>query len=177
MFGRMPGPVPMILALDVHYEGRGARAVGLGFADWSDATPQGHVTVEIGAVEPYAPGQFYLRELPCLLAVIGEYAQPPEVVIVDGYVWLGADRRRGLGAHLHDALGGDIPVIGVAKTRFRDTPSETEVLRGQSRHPLHVTAAGMDPATARDRIGRMHGPYRIPTLLAAVDRLARTGRP
>jgi len=38
---------------------------------------------------------------------------------------------------------------------------------------LYVTAAGMRLQEAADRIQRMHGPHRIPTLLKRVDTLAR----
>jgi deoxyribonuclease V len=38
-----------------------------------------------------------------------------------------------------------------------------------------VTAVGIDLAEAARRLGEMHGPYRIPTLLKRVDRLCREG--
>ena len=123
--------------------------------------------------EAYVPGAFYKRELPLLLAVLGEVAPPPTVVVVDGYVWLGADRARGLGAHLFDALGSTIPVIGVAKTRYRDDTWSAQVRRGQSRSPLYVTAAGLDGADPAALVASMHGAHRIPTLLQQADRAAR----
>ncbi|MGC1955675.1 MAG: endonuclease V, partial [Gammaproteobacteria bacterium] len=91
----------------------------------------------------------------------------------DGYVYLGSKRRPGLGTHLFDAVGQRIPVIGVAKTLFRDTPEATAVFRGQSTRPLYVTAAGVPDELARQRIRGMHGGHRIPTLLQRVDRLCR----
>jgi len=48
------------------------------------------------------------------------------------------------------------------------------VLRGDSRRPLYVTAAGLDPAAAALHVRSMHGPFRIPTLLKRVDQLCRT---
>ena len=56
-------------------------------------------------VAAYVPGQFYRRELPCLLAVFGLVRQPLEIILIDGYVWLDAQGMPGLGGHLFDALG------------------------------------------------------------------------
>ncbi|WP_051332714.1 endonuclease V [Cucumibacter marinus] len=162
------------LALDVDYrEEGGAVAAGVLFADWTDHGPQKVLTARCAEVAPYRPGYLFERELPCLMAVIEQLESLPDAVVIDGYVTLGADRRDGLGAHLHHALGGAVPVIGVAKNRFRDTPPETEVLRGRSGHPLYVTAIGMDEAEARQHIADMHGPYRLPTLLRLADRACR----
>jgi deoxyribonuclease V len=94
------------------------------------------------------------------------------VIIIDGYVWLGA-QRPGLGAHLYESLQRRAAVIGVAKTRFVRAEPARMVLRGRSRSPLYVTAAGMDLAEAASHIRAMHGPYRIPTLLKRADQLSR----
>ncbi len=164
----------MHLAMDVDYRpGGGAVAAGLLFADWSSATATQTLIRRIATVQPYRPGQFYQRELPCLLALLEASPIRPETLLIDGYAALGPERRAGLGARLHEALGGAIPVIGVAKTRFHEAPAETEILRGGSLKPLYVTSAGLEEAKARDLIRAMHGAHRIPTLLAAVDRACR----
>lgn len=163
-----------ILAVDVDYRPDGGGvAAGVVFANWTSAEVERIVTKAIEAVRPYQSGRFYERELPCILELLSEAAIEPDVVVIDGYVWLGPDRRPGLGAHLFTALNGEIPIIGVAKTRFADTPAETEVFRGRSRRPLYVTSAGIEAATARDGIASMHGRHRIPTHLSAVDRACR----
>lgn len=166
----------MKLAVDVHYGGD-ARAVAAGvlLADWASATIVGTETLAFDAVAPYRPGAFYERELPCLLALLDRIGDRPDAIVIDGYVTLGAEARDGLGAHLHAALGGAIPVIGVAKSRFAGTPADAEVYRGGSRQPLSVTSRGIAPGTARSLIAAMHGPHRIPTLLGAVDRACREG--
>lgn len=164
----------MLLAMDVDYRTDGsAAAAGLLFESWTAEHGARLVTRRIAGVAPYRPGHFYERELPCLLALLEELTAPPETIVVDGYVWLGPERRPGLGAHLHAALQGSIPVIGVAKTRFAGTPTEAELLRGASQRPLYVTAAGLDTETAKARIAAMHGRHRVPTLLAEVDRACR----
>src|SRR5438477_505234 len=81
--------------------------------------------------------------------------------------------RRSPGAHAHAAFG--IPVIGVAKTRFRTATHAVEVLRGRSARPLFVTAAGMPAAQAASLVRRMAGPFRLPDALRRADALARTG--
>ena len=101
-----------------------------------------------------------------------ERMPPLDIVIVDGYVWLGPDRP-GLGWHLHAARGG--VVVGVAKTRF-DGATAREVIRGGSTRPLFVTAIGIDPALAAEHVRQMHGDHRIPTLLGLADSLARGHR-
>ena len=95
------------------------------------------------------------------------------VALVDGYVWVGAARRPGLGAHLHGALGGGVAVVGVAKSRYRGTPDARPVRRGGSARPLPVTAVGMAPELAAERVRSMHGEHRLPTLLRRVDQLCR----
>lgn len=168
----------MNIAIDVDYRADGcAVAAGILFPDWASATIAETVIRTVPAVAPYTPGRFFERELPCLLAVIAALPAPPATVVIDGHAVLDAAGRPGLGAHLFAALGGTIPVIGVAKTRFRDTPAEAAVLRGGSSKPLYVTAVGLDAALARARIRDMHGAHRIPTILAAADRACRTAGP
>lgn len=123
-------------------------------------------------VAPYVPGEFRDRELPCLTAVLDGLR--PEVVLVDGYVWLDADGRKGLGAWLYEAIG--VPVVGVAKTAFHGSPHARHVLRGQSRVPLYVTAVGIDPDEAAAGVAAMHGAHRLPTLLTLADHTARGGQ-
>jgi len=83
--------------------------------------------------------------------------------------------RAGLGRHLADALaarGVNALVVGVAKTRFAGAEA-LEVCRGASASPLFVTAAGVASDVAANDVRRMHGDYRVPTLLRRVDTLAR----
>ena len=98
---------------------------------------------------------------------------PADCIVIDGYVYLGKEKKAGLGKHLSDMLEGKIPIIGVAKNAFADTPEYTELLRGKSRKPLFITAEGMDTEIAKQCIGNMHGRNRIPTLLKRADQLCR----
>lgn len=162
----------MLACLDVDYRTDVTVAACVLFREWADATEAAHV-LELGPpAEPYEPGQFFRRELPHLLKVLASVQEPLEVLLIDGYVWLDAERP-GLGAHLYEALGRRLPVIGVAKTAFHSSHLAVPVLRGQSQRPLFVTAVGLDASTAAQYLQRMHGDSRLPTLLKRVDRLCR----
>ncbi len=161
----------MIACVDVDYRDAEARAACVLLRDWADADSAGVYVERLTGVAPYEPGQFYRRELPCLLAVLAKVKGALDAVVVDGYVWLGAGRP-GLGAHLYEALGRAVPVLGVAKTRFAGAAAEA-VVRGTSRRPLFVTAAGMDLADAAAHVRDMHGPFRVPTMLRKVDQFCR----
>lgn len=161
----------MKVAVDVQYHDDHAIAAAVAFADWKDAVASYATTAEIPSPAAYEPGAFWKRELPAVLAVLNDLPFDPELVIVDAYVDLGPDRP-GMGRRLHDAIG--VPVIGVAKTHFQGAEA-VEVSRGGSSRPLYVTAAGTDAEAAAALIRGMHGNARLPTLLAAVDQLARRG--
>ncbi len=169
-----------IALLDVHYQGAGAHAACLLADSWESESLAAGYTRDIEAVEPYEPGNFYLRELPCLLAVLELLPSQPQAVIIDGYVWLAPGDRPGLGARLYEALERSAPVVGIAKTAFAGIESCTNVmpvLRGTSRRPLFVTAAGMSAEAAAEHVRRMAGPHRIPELVRLADRLSRSGTP
>jgi deoxyribonuclease V len=164
----------MIACIDVGYEQDCARVACVTFEDWEDALPTREYLLNIDKVEPYVPGEFYRRELPCIQAILDQLDDRPDFVVIDGYVWLDAKQTKGLGGHLYEALGGTVPVIGVAKTPFATATCAVEVLRGSSSRPLYVTASGIDQRTAADHVRRMDGPDRIPKLLKRVDRLSRS---
>jgi len=162
----------MLVCLDVSYSDNSACAAGVTFRDWSDAKPLDENVVRIQNVEPYQPGQFYRRELPCLLAVL-QTLRAIDSAIIDGYVWLGGESRPGLGAHLYEALNQKVAVIGVAKTKFHSADRVSEVIRGSSKRPLFITAVGIQQAIAAEHVRSMHGDNRLPTLLARADFLSR----
>jgi deoxyribonuclease V len=152
-------------AVDVHYLSTGgARAAAVLAADATFAHVLAERTVALPQVLPYRPGQFYLRELPPLRAVLDDLSGLG-LLVVDGYADLDPRGRPGLGARAHAEFG--IPVIGVAKSRFRTATHAVPVLRGSSARPLFVTAAGMHAADAADLVRRMTGRYRLPDASAA----------
>jgi deoxyribonuclease V len=159
--------------VDVHYKGSEAVAAAVIFPNWNSESER-HVHVEnLFIEEAYVPGQFYKRELPCLLAVLARIKGPLSTIVVDGYVALGKEKRAGLGLYLYQALEEATPVIGVAKNYFSGTPAESKIYRGQSQRPLWITAAGVDVEYAKRAIRTMHGNHRLPHMLKRVDQLCR----
>jgi deoxyribonuclease V len=131
-------------------------------------------TEVLADVLPYWPGEFYLRELPPIRAVLGGLSDLG-LLVVDGYTDLDPGGRPGLGAHAHAEFG--IPVIGVAKSAFRTATHAVPVLRGTSARPLFVTAAGMPRDEAAELVRHMAGQHRLPNAIRRADTLARTGLP
>jgi deoxyribonuclease V len=163
----------VIACLDVDYRDDHAMAACVLASDWAAASGAQRLVERVVDVAPYVPGRFFERELPCLRAVMARVTTALTAVIVDGYVWLDDAGRPGLGAHLWESMYRAVPVVGVAKTTFRGSTFAEAVQRGRARRPLWVTAAGIDPREAARRVQGMHGPHRVPTLLAEVDRLCR----
>ena len=162
-------------AVDVHYLSTGgARSAAVLAADPVFAHVLAERTALVPRVPPYRPGEFYRRELPPLRAVL-DGLSGLSLLVVDGYADLDPGGRPGLGAHAHAEFG--IPVIGVAKSRFRTATHAVAVMRGSSVRPLFVTSAGMHRADAADLVRRMAGRYRLPDALRRADTLARAGQP
>jgi deoxyribonuclease V len=171
----------MYAAIDVDYRIDHAAAAAVVFGDAAADRAVVERVVRVEGIADYEPGAFYKRELPCALAVLQALRSDGvdvDTVLVDGHVWLGPGTP-GLGARLFQSLlderGVAIPVIGVAKTSWHDRAAHVEVVRGGAK-PLWVSAAGVDVAVAADLVQRLHGPYRLPTLLTRADRLARDAR-
>ena len=165
---------PLITFVDVSYSGSMAFAACVTIDSWKNtARRKVYLTGPIPVTEPYRPGQFYRRELPCILRALEALPCEPNTVVVDGYVWTAAGKP-GLGAELHDALGDSTAVIGVAKNPFRGAEDVSiEVRRGSSSRPLYVTAIGLPLATAAQRIHEMSGAHRIPELVRLADAEAK----
>lgn len=164
----------MIAILDAAYADTSSAAACVLSNDGSDPVASSELIHRAGPPAAYQPGEFFRRERPLLLALINSLPTKPDMLVIDGYVWLDGQGRPGLGAHLHEAFGRALPVIGVGKTRFADADQwAAPILRGASTSPLYITAAGLPLEAAVQAIQLMHGPSRIPTLIARADRLAR----
>jgi deoxyribonuclease V len=161
----------LFVAVDVHYlDESSARAAAVVAHDQRFSSIAATETAVVPVDAVYRPGQFYLRELPPLRAVIPRSAGLA-LIVVDGYVDLDASGRPGLGAHVHADVG--VPVIGVAKTPFRTATHAAQVVRARSVRPLFVTAAGMTIADAAQLVKQMAGRFRLPDAIKLADRLAR----
>ncbi|WP_298426328.1 endonuclease V [uncultured Kordia sp.] len=165
----------MIIATDIHYKETYAKAVCVAF-QWEDAIPKKVYTATIDDVAPYVPGEFYKRELPCILKVLEQVdLETTEAIIVDGHVFVHDNKKYGLGAYLWEALDKKVPIIGVAKKSFINTKNvSTPVLRGSSEKPLFVSCIGIDKENVLEKINLLHGEHRMPTILKLLDAVTKT---
>ncbi|WP_230661055.1 endonuclease V [Psychrobacter sp. I-STPA10] len=165
------------LILDVHYQEENGKIIahvaGVRFQGIEQNQILAEYQTTVSDVAPYESGQFYKREMPCLLALIEQVSQPYDVIIIDGYVWLDGVQKAGLGKYLYDHLNDKKPIIGIAKNQFCDISDEYAVWRGRSKHPLYVTSIGIDTLQAKDMVSKLAGEHRIPTIVTHVDRLGR----
>ncbi len=97
------------------YSDTGAIAAAVTIRDWADATPLATYSVTIPKVEEYVPGEFYKRELPCIQAVLAQLPSTPDTLVIDGYVWLDDQGKKGLGARLYDDLDARIQLSELPK--------------------------------------------------------------
>ena len=165
----------MILAFDTYYFENKAKTVCVQFDDWESEETAVILTETIEGVAEYISGEFYKRELPCIMSLLSQIDLANiTTIIVDGFVFLDDDGKKGLGAHLYDELKAKIPVIGVAKRDFATINKlRKEVYRGESKSPLFVTAIGMELDVAAQRIQHMQGDFRMPALLKQLDQETR----
>lgn len=164
----------MILAFDTYYFDNKAKTVCISFENWSDEENYKVYTEIIESKEDYKSGEFYKRELPCILSLLNKIAiKNITTIIIDGFVFLDDYKRLGLGGHLYNQLN-DIPIIGVAKTNFATLEkNKRELFRGKSIKPLYITSIGIDIEKAKNLIKNMNGQNRIPTLLKKLDTLTK----
>ncbi len=162
----------MLTAVDSAYAENRCVTAAIAFENWGDGVPVESIRNITDVKAPYRPGEFYQRELPPILEILKLIPWKPSLILIDGYVWLDADRP-GLGARLYESLRRAVPVVGVAKSPFRQNLAAVPINRGKSRTPLFITSAGIDPARAAEMVKSMHGQFRIPTLLKLVDLLSK----
>ncbi|MFJ2986226.1 endonuclease V [Collimonas sp. NPDC087041] len=163
----------MILAVDVAYFENVAIAGGVFFESWDSEKILYESVCRVDGVASYIPGNFFLRELPCIKKLLEKNSIKIDCIVIDGYVTLGVDQLPGLGMKLWEDIGGKIPIIGVAKTGFFGTPENTKIYRGNSSKPLFITTVGIKLDDAKYNILKMKGKFRIPDFLKAVDHLSR----
>ncbi len=165
----------MFVAVDTYYYDNKAKTIAITFNNWEDSNYSKHYSQELEISEEYIPGEFYKRELPCILSMLKNFdLNFIKAIVIDGYVFLDDFDTYGLGGHLYESLNRKIPVIGVAKTNFApNKENKVELLRGKSMKPLYITSIGIDIEEAKKNISKMFGEYRIPTLLKELDKLTK----
>lgn len=178
-YSRMISESTVCLILDVFYFEKDnqtfANVAGIRFRGGKDFEIYSEHTMIVENVAPYESGQFYKREMPCLLALIEKINQtklPYQVIIIDGFVHL-ADDKAGLGKHLYDNLSDKKPIIGIAKNPFYGIDDSHAVYRGTSKHPLYVTTQDFELPIAKDWVKNLQGHFRLPDIVNQVDKLSR----
>ncbi|MCX8110195.1 MAG: endonuclease V [Syntrophorhabdaceae bacterium] len=161
----------MKAVIDVHYSKDRSIAACVVFKQWQDSIPFDFKRIILPPAEDYYPGQFYRRELPCLLSVLEKTGYLLETIIIDGYVHL--KKGKGLGMYLFESLPYVSNIIGVAKNPLKIAHQFTPIMRGKSRRPLFISSIGCSIEYAVNSIVSMHGDFRIPTLLKIADALTR----
>jgi deoxyribonuclease V len=162
----------MIAIFDVDYTNDSAVTACVCFENWSDENSSKDLIETTFDVAPYESGSFYKRELPCIISLITKHNLKPNIIVVDGYVWL-EEEKIGLGGHLFKELDEKIPIIGVAKRSYADHSKLRKVFRGQSQNPLYITAIGIDVDESGGFIENMFGEFRLPNLIKRADQLCR----
>lgn len=165
----------MNLAFDTYYFGDKAKTVCIAFNNWTDSEVQYIYEEVLENIEAYKSGEFYKRELPCILSLLRKIpVNDVNVIVIDGFVYLDDHNKYGLGGHMYESLEQKIPIIGVAKSNFATImQNKRQVIRGKSLKPLYITAIGIDIDKASELIKTMHGEFRMPTLLKRLDSLTR----
>ena len=181
------------LATDTYYYKDRAKTVGIIFNSWEDSEPAEiiHSWLSADKYGPYIPGEFYKRELPCIINLFKEHnidLKEFDTIILDGLARLPGSSTEGLGAHLEDKIQELWPdldfydrpsIMGIAKTKFGDVendPGTSVVHRGTAKTPLYVNTTWhlMSSADAAENLKKMHGDNRIPTLLKLLDRATKS---
>jgi deoxyribonuclease V len=165
----------MILCFDTYYFENKAKTVCLAFKEWTSSDKFEIYSEILEGIEDYIPGEFYRRELPCILSLLRNIDLTNiEVIVIDGFVFLDDNNSLGLGGHLYHSIESRIPIIGVAKTNYASIENNKRALvRGKSKKPLFITCVGLDLDKAVAYIKSMAGDYRIPTLLKYLDTLTK----
>ncbi|MDH6253612.1 deoxyribonuclease V [Chryseobacterium sp. H1D6B] len=165
----------MIYAFDTYYYDEYAKTICISFEDWTSEKESEIYSEETSIISVYESGAFFKRELPCILSLLSKIElKEGDIVIVDGYVTLNDEGKKGLGGYLYEALEQNYPVIGIAKNGFSSPdPRRRNVYRGESKTPLFVTSMGIDVDEIKDSVEKMYGSYRIPALLKKLDQLTR----
>ena len=161
----------MKLIIDVSYKGTQAKVVGGFFETWSDTSLMQISSKIVDDVAEYVSGEFYKRELPCILEFLEDMdLQEIDLIIIDGFIYLDDGGKKGLGAYLYESMALAIPIIGVAKSKFyNNNKLVKEIFRGQSKNGIYISAIGIDLDAASAPVQTMSGDFRLPELIKKVD--------
>jgi len=176
----------MILALDSYYKADICNTSLVVFKYLDSDKPLYTDTIYTKVTSDYIPGEFYKRELPGIIKILEKLKNEKldiwndiTFIITDSFITLKNDDNEwdGLGAYLDKYLksnGENKTIWGVAKSNFgRCYEISKATFRGKSSKPLYVQVTNNCIKLAVWAVQKMHGEYRIPTMLKLVDQLSR----
>jgi deoxyinosine 3'endonuclease (endonuclease V) len=175
----------VIIAIDTFYESdEKAFTVGVLFNSWQDKVPSSIISVTSeNNFGPYIPGQFYKRELPCILDLLKNLdLSKLDFIVLDGFLRLkdsNGNVHDGLGLHLKKKLNmPQLKLIGVAKSLYCkcDEISVKLYRNKEVTKPLFIQGEGISNQLAANLIYSMDGNYRLPTLLKILDKETKKKR-
>lgn len=103
----------MFVAVDTYYYDNKAKTIAITFDNWEDSNYSKHYSQELEISEEYIPGEFYKRELPCILSMLKNFDLDfIKAIVIDGYVFLDDFDTYGLGGHLYESLNRKIRYWG-----------------------------------------------------------------
>jgi exodeoxyribonuclease-5/deoxyribonuclease V len=95
----------MIYAFDTHYQENKAKTVCIGFDKWEDIGFLISKSLLTDIKSDYISGEFYKRELPCIIELLAQIdLKNEDIIIIDGFVFLDDQMKPGLGAHLYHIM-------------------------------------------------------------------------
>ncbi len=122
------GPVTRVAGVDVGFEDNGATTrAAVAVLAYPSLQLVTSAIARLPTRFPYVPGLLSFREVPAVLAAMGQLDVAPDLLLCDGQ-GIAHPRRLGIASHLGLLL--DIPSIGVAKTRLIGKHGEVPNERG-----------------------------------------------
>ena len=111
-----PRRIDYVAGADVGFErGGGVTRAAVAVLTFPALQLVDHAVARLPTTFPYVPGLLSFREIPALLAALGQLTTSPDLILCDGHGFA-HPRRFGIASHLGVYCG--IPTIGVAKTRL-----------------------------------------------------------
>ena len=108
----------MIAAFDVHYmKNHRASVAAVLFSDYSTAVPKNVFRKMVPVSAGYIPGEFYKRELPCILSLLEQISQHSQALL-----WI-SDSFQALQKFL--IFGGDGPHVADQRITIKATVETT----------------------------------------------------